>query len=139
MLECNGKIELMSNEHDHTVTIDSYEIKKERRWKQDIKFLNPDNNQREFLKLEVAEMTGGCCWKIRDSYKKGKDVHLSVQRRYEPGWPIKSVQLLEECVFPDLTAPRPPLNNSIKQQQPCPLITFVLSLLASYALRYKQI
>ena len=108
-------------------------------WKQYVTVRYPDNNEGELLKFEVAQMTGGCCWKIRDSYKKGKDKHLPEPRSYEPGWPIKSVQLLEECVFPDLTAPRPPLNNSIKQQQPCPLITFVLSLLASYALRYKQI
>ena len=66
------------------------------RQKRSIKVKNPEN-PKEFLKFGLVKFEGSCCWKVRDSYKRGRDYGMAIPSIYEPGWPIKSVQLLENC------------------------------------------
>jgi hypothetical protein len=97
--ECSGgNITLFSLEHDHSVNIPYDYIVNRRRKKRSIKLKNPDN-QNEVLKLEVATLTGSCCWKLRDKTKGGYNppYHMSIPGTFQPGWPIKAVYLLDGC------------------------------------------
>ena len=90
-------MELLTTDYDdeYSIEIDSVEIAKLKRQKRSINVTHPDID--EFLKFKLVKLTGSCCWKVRDQYKKGKDADYAIPGTHEPGWPIKSVKLLKNC------------------------------------------
>ena len=62
-----------------------------------IKLKNPDDTKR-FLKCDIAQVTGNCRWRLRDRYRGRHNPPFDILQpgQYQPGWPIKSVQLLND-------------------------------------------
>ena len=66
-----------------------------KRQKRNIDVKNKETN--EFLTFEITKLTGGCCWKLKDRKRGGQSFHMAIPGIHQPGWAIKSVQLLKNC------------------------------------------
>ena len=49
--------------------------------------------QETHFKLAIVE--GSCCWKAYSAKRGGSFTQMSGANRYEPGFPIRSIELLE--------------------------------------------
>ena len=91
---------MFSLEHDYTAVISYSDIVKEKMKKRIIKLRNPDDSdkKRKFLKFDIVKVTGSCCWRLKDRYRgqNNPPFDMSHPGEYQPGWPIRSVQLLDE-------------------------------------------
>ena len=57
-------------------------------------------NNGEYIKYEVARVTGDCCWQIRNRFPpgSGQSYDISTATTATGGWPIKKV-VLTECIM----------------------------------------
>ena len=46
------------------------------------------------LPFQLASVTGNCRWKVYDRYKLGKNFDMAEAKTYQPGWKIRSIELI---------------------------------------------
>ena len=93
--ECNGKVILSSFGHTYKVAVFSRRLYKRNIKKRRIVKFHPES--KTLLNFEVVTFTGNCCWKIYDSYVGGQAMNMDHVSTYQPGWPIRKVELFENC------------------------------------------
>jgi hypothetical protein len=95
--ECNGKVILSSFGHTYNVVVMSKRLQYRKSKKRKIKTLHPESKM--LLNFEVVTFAGNCCWKIYDNYVGGQVMNMDHVSTYQPGWPIRKVELFENCKF----------------------------------------
>ena len=103
-LECSGTLTLSSSQHGEIVPLSSsFLVKVHKRKGWDKKFWlkgnYPRTKQALNIELEKVTMTGSCCWQVWDSYFGGNSFNLPAPKKFQPGWSIKSVNLVKDCAF----------------------------------------
>ena len=46
------------------------------------------------LPFNLATVTGNCRWKVYDRYLGGQNYEMAVAKTHQPGWTIRSIELL---------------------------------------------
>ena len=92
--ECNGKVVLSSFGHTYKVSVFSKRLYNRNIKKRRIVVFNRES--KTLLNFEVVTFTGNCCWKIYDSYVGGQAMNMDHVSTYQPGWPIRKVELFEK-------------------------------------------
>ena len=68
---------------------------KRKRKKRKINLKHPTT--KKLYKFVYATLTGNCCWKSWSKYRGGQPYDMVTPDSYQPGWAIRSVELLEHC------------------------------------------
>ena len=68
-----------------------------KRKKRSIKARHPETKR--IVPFAIATMTGNCCWRIYDSYRGGIPFDMGTSQTYDPGWFIRSLELMTNCNF----------------------------------------
>ena len=84
---------LSSLEHPYKVMVYSNNLRNKKRTKRKIKA----RRNGKLLKFQVTKMVGNCCWSMRDKFTGGQTFVVPSVGTYFPGWPIRAVQLVENC------------------------------------------
>ena len=84
---------LSSLEHTYKVVFYSNNLRNKKRMKRKIKA----RKNGKLLKFDIANMNGNCCWSMRDKFTGGQSFVIPAVGTYYPGWPIRAVQLVENC------------------------------------------
>ena len=96
ILENNGNLILSSYFHSYKFNVPSSKLETKRRKRKSVKIKNNANNK--LLPFEIVSMTGTSCWKVWDKYKGGTPLILRSVGDYEPGWRIRAVELMDNCL-----------------------------------------
>ena len=77
---CSGSVKLQREEDTRDVKIDSTKIKRRKR-------------EIRHTGMRFAEVSGNCCWEVRDRYAGGEYKHLKSVDNHELPWEIKAIRL----------------------------------------------
>ena len=89
----------MSTIEEFKVEIEAQKMRglKRKRKKKSIKAKHPETKR--IAKFSIATMTGNCCWRMYDGYRGGMPFDMGTSQAYEPGWFIRSIELMTNCNF----------------------------------------
>ncbi len=88
-----------SLQHQLNVTLHSKTMRekiKRKRKKRSIKKLNPHTQAKQLLRFELATLIGNCRWTVWSHYRNGQPHEMSAAEIYQPGWAIRSAELIVE-------------------------------------------
>merc|ERR1712224_121738 len=91
--KCNGWAKLI-NFGNQSKIIRSSDLVSETRYSLRPDYINKPRNYR----FKLAKLFGNCCWKIWNRYRRGgRPFTMATPNIYQPGWTIKSVELVRNC------------------------------------------
>ena len=97
MLGCTGTLRLQTHSHEEIAfSSGSYQgMKRRGQIRRSSRALKSFSSQG----LATVSMEGNCCWKVREKQNgKGSNEYLNPALSfYEPGWTIRSFELVEPC------------------------------------------